>query len=42
VPPSAVLTPPRVRWRLVGELSLGLLLGVVGGWTAGLLRSRRP
>ncbi len=40
VPPSAVLPP--VRWRVVGELGLGLLLGVVGGWLAGLLRVRRP
>jgi hypothetical protein len=27
---------------VVGELSLGLLLGVVGGWVAGLVRVRQP
>jgi hypothetical protein len=44
VPHSAVLLPtsPRTRRRVLGELSLGLLLGVVGGWLAGLLRVRRP
>ena len=30
----------RVRPRLVGELLLGLLAGVVGGWVAGLVRVR--
>jgi hypothetical protein len=39
VPLPAVPLPSR---RLVGELSLGLLLGVVGGWLAGLVRVRRP
>jgi hypothetical protein len=31
-----------VRRRSLAELGLGLLLGIVGGWTAGLLRVRRP
>ncbi len=52
VPHSAVLPPTRsrarrprasgLRLKVVGELALGLLLGVVGGWFAGLLRVRRP
>ncbi len=44
VPHSAVPLPTRTRTRrrVLGELSLGLLLGVVGGWLAGLLRVRRP
>ena len=27
--------------RVVGGLSLGLLLGLIGGWVAGLLRAPR-
>ena len=44
VPHSAVLPPTRARTRrrVLAELSLGLLLGIVGGWLAGLLRVRRP
>jgi hypothetical protein len=47
VPLSAVLLPTRPRprppsRRVLGELGLGLLLGVVGGWVAGLVRVRRP
>ncbi|CAN5213457.1 hypothetical protein BH24ACT10_BH24ACT10_19430 [soil metagenome] len=32
----------RPSGRVVGGLSLGLLLGVVGGWVVGLLRVPRP
>jgi hypothetical protein len=52
VPHLAVLPPPRPRARrsgsplrdprVLGELALGLLLGVFAGWCAGLLRTRRP
>ena len=44
VPHTAVLPRQRLRARrrVVGELSLGLLLGVLGGWVAGLVRVRRP
>ena len=31
----------RPSGRLVGSLTLGLLLGMVGGWLAGLLRAPR-
>ena len=31
--------PERPSGRVVGSLALGLLLGVVGGWIAGLLRA---
>ena len=33
--------PERPSARLVGGLSLGLLLGMAGGWLAGLLRAPR-
>ena len=33
--------PERPSKRVVGGLSLGLLLGVLGGWVAGLLRAPR-
>jgi gas vesicle protein len=33
--------PERPSGRAVGGLSLGLLLGVIGGWVAGLLRAPR-
>ncbi|MCW3012864.1 MAG: hypothetical protein JWO90_3268 [Solirubrobacterales bacterium] len=33
--------PERPSARALGGLSLGLLLGVVGGWVAGLLRAPR-
>ncbi len=47
VPSPAVPLRPGLRarrpgLRTLGELSLGLLLGVVGGWVAGLVRVRRP
>ena len=32
----------RPSGRVVGSLALGLLLGMVGGWLAGLLRAPRP
>ncbi len=32
-------TPERPSGRRVGGLSLGLLLGLAGGWLAGLLRA---
>ena len=32
----------RPSGRVVGGLSLGLLLGAVGGWVLGLLRPPRP
>ena len=32
----------RPSGHVVGRLSLGLLLGVVGGWLLGLLRPPRP
>jgi hypothetical protein len=38
--------PPPLRHRpsrtTVGELVLGLLVGALGGWIAGLVRVRRP
>ncbi len=33
--------PERPSKRVVSGLSLGLLLGMVGGWVAGLLRAPR-
>ena len=32
--------PDRPSARAVGGLSLGLVLGMVGGWLAGLVRAR--
>ena len=34
--------PERPSARRLGGLSLGLLLGLLGGWVAGLLRAPRP
>jgi hypothetical protein len=44
VPTSAVpqLRVHRPTGRVLAELALGLLLGVVGGWIAGLVRVRQP
>jgi len=44
VPHSTVLPPRRLRARrrVLVELALGLLLGAVAGWSAGLLRVPRP
>jgi hypothetical protein len=36
------MRPERPTGRRVGGLSLGLLLGVAGGWVAGLLRAPKP
>ncbi len=34
--------PQRPSARAVGGLSVGLLLGLLGGWLAGLLRAPGP
>lgn len=34
--------PERPSVRAVGGLSLGLVLGLIGGWLAGLLRAPAP
>ena len=34
--------PERPTGRVAGSLALGLLLGIVGGWLAGLVRVPKP